>query len=559
MRSVYRLAVPFFILCSALSGCGDDPSGHVTPSPSTRTGGTGGAGGDNELGGSGVPPEQELAGDIVFSVPSGTFEGQLVVEISTALTGAEIHYTTDGQLPTASSPLYSGPVQLTSTSQLRAQAVVSGVASGLPGTAIYVARSFDVALDLPIVILDAYGAGEPGRDSIDAAFLAIEPVAGTASLSSAPSVATRAGFHLRGQSTATFEKTPYRVELRGNDDDDLDWPLLGMPSESDWALRGPFADKALIRDAFFYGLGRDMGLSAPRFAFCELYRNVSARPLSAEDYMGVYLIVETIKNQKDRLNLKQLKSGDTSLPEITGGYILNFDWLAAEEPMVQCIGDTRTCFSDLEVIDPSPLGPEQEAWITDYVQTFHDTLNSASFADPAAGYQAYIEPESFVDHLIINELGREMDSYIRSTYFHKDRDGKLVAGPLWDYNLVFGVGGFFENAQTAGWQYQQQREPVNTDWYLRLMDDPAFVARVVARWQQLRQGLFSDAQLDARISSLAAPLVNGAARNFARWPNLSASQIAMFRTPNEPTWEGQVQFVRSWLSERVAWLDTQWR
>ncbi len=509
-----------------------------------------------------LSPEQVLTGDIVFSVPSGTFMGELSVEITSGVAGSEIRYTTDGQPPTATSSPYAGPIALTATTQLRAQSFTGGSPTGRPGIAVYVARSFDVSVDLPIVVLDSYGSGDldpQNREYVDAAFLAIEPTAGVASLADPPAVATPAGFHVRGQSTAMFEKTPYRVELRSADGEDLDWPLLGMPSESDWALRGPFADKALIRDAFFYGLGRDLGLAAPRFAYCELYRNTSARPVSEEDYMGVYMMVETIKNQKNRLDLKQLEEEDTTLPKITGGYIFKFEWQAAEEPKLECSGDVSTCWNDLEVVDPLPIVPEQEAWITQYVQEFHDVLHSDAFADPTSGYAAYIEPDSFVDHLIINELGREMDAYIRSTYFYKDRDTKIIAGPLWDYNLVLGIGGFFENTEAAGWQYEQQRTPVNTDWYLRLTQDPAFLQRVGARWRELRQGLLSDANLDARITELASPLINAATRNFERWPNLASPQVAMFVTPTEPTWEGQVQFVRDWLRDRVTWLDSQWQ
>ena len=73
-------------------------------------------------------------------------------------------------------------------------------------------------------------------------------------------MATRAGFKLRGQSSASFEKTPYRLEFWDNAGDDADYPVLGMPADSDWVLRGPFTDKALIREAFIYDLGREMGL-----------------------------------------------------------------------------------------------------------------------------------------------------------------------------------------------------------------------------------------------------------------------------------------------------------
>ncbi len=128
-----------------------------------------------------------------------------------------------------------------------------------------------------------------------------------------------------GHSSATFEKTPYRVEFWDNDNDDADHPVLGMPADSDWVLRGPFTDKSLIREAFVHDLGRETGLRAPRYAFAELCLNTDAGPAGAGDYMGVYMIVETIKNSKDRLDLEQLDEDDRGQPPISG-WTVNRAW-----------------------------------------------------------------------------------------------------------------------------------------------------------------------------------------------------------------------------------------
>jgi hypothetical protein len=194
------------------------------------------------------------------------------------------------------------------------------------------------------------------------------------------------------------------------------------------------------------------------------------------------------------------------------------------------------------------------------VQTFHDALHGATFADPATGYPAYSDPASFADQLIIHELTRNMDAYVRSQYFYKEREGKIVAGPLWDYDLTMDVGGFFKNRDIQGWQYMENavRNGVNNDWFQKLMTDPAFTARVAARWKQLRQGLLSDAQVDARINALTAGLANAAARNFQRWNILTSAMVGPFVTPTQSTWQAQVDNMRTWLKARMAWLDTQW-
>src|SRR5690606_20619071 len=215
-----------------------------------------------------------------------------------------------------------------------------------------------------------------------------------------------------------------------------------------------------------------------------------------------------------------------------------------------------TCWNYLEVVDPSPLQPEQRDWLRNHIQEFHDVLRAPDFADPDTGYRAYIDVDSFVDQLIINELSRDMDAYVRSAYFYKDRDSKIFAGPLWDYDLTFGVGGFFQNDQIAGWQYQQVRQPLANDWFNQLMRDPAFVEQVRSRWQELRRGLLSDTALQDRIDALTRPLTNAAQRNFQRWPNLTAPFVGFFITPTAPTWQGQVQYMQDWMLRRAAWLDS---
>ena len=98
------------------------------------------------------------------------------MSLSTTISGAQFRYTTDGRLPTAQSPLYAGtPLRFTRTTQLRAQAFVGQTASGAPGTAMYVAQNVATAHDLPVVVLDSYGAGKPAREYLDATAMIFEP------------------------------------------------------------------------------------------------------------------------------------------------------------------------------------------------------------------------------------------------------------------------------------------------------------------------------------------------------------------------------------------------
>ena len=73
----------------------------------------------------------------VFSPAGGTYTGNQSVTISSSTTGAAIHYTTDGSLPTASSTLYSGPIAVTGTTTISAMAMKSGMTDSTVATATY--------------------------------------------------------------------------------------------------------------------------------------------------------------------------------------------------------------------------------------------------------------------------------------------------------------------------------------------------------------------------------------------------------------------------------------
>jgi CotH kinase protein/Chitobiase/beta-hexosaminidase C-terminal domain len=516
---------------------------------------------------------------VSISQPSQTFEGMLRVELVTDVASAQVRFTTDGSIPSATSTLYDGmALELAETTQLRAQAFVEGQAQGSAVTALFIERSFDPESNLPLLVLDGYGAGTPpdNQNYRDVAFMAFEPSAGRTTLSQLPRVASRAGWHLRGQSSASFEQTPYRLELWDEHNEDAEYPVLGMPAEADWALIGPYVDRSLIRNALSYDLGTAMGLQGPRYAFAEVYINPDGGPLGPEHYEGIYMLTETIKNDKNRLNLQQLQADESTLPELSGGYIFKFDWAAVEAgaPTLTCSGSTPismggglgggglggggfggggaqtpgTCWGDLEVVDPKDINAEQSAWLTDYLQRFHDSLHT----DPPTNYGEFINLDSFVDTFLLNEFTRNMDAFVRSLYFYKDRDGALTAGPLWDFNLTFACGGSFGNTETTGWQFQQRMG--SNDWFHRLATDPAFMDTVATRWKKLRKGPFATSEIDARIDALQAQIGAAVSRDFERWPPATL-RTSFFTFPEGETWDEQVQAIRDWMAARAEWLD----
>lgn len=426
--------------------------------------------------------------------------------------------------------------------------------------------------DLPILVVENFGAGAipaPGA-TFQAAWVfvfEVDETTGRSSLARGPDVSMRIGIRRRGQSSAGFPKAQYRVELWDENGEEIDYPLLGLPSESDWVFNGPYTDKALIRDPMAFALGRAMGLEAPRTRHFEMFLNTNGGTVTSSEYVGVYVLIESIKLSENRTDLKRLDATDSVEPDISGGYVMRF-----EPPGIANDGPRAIGWNSVEIVEPEEPTVAQRSWIGRYLTDFAATLgwvrsqaNNVGIPnnDPWTGYPAYIDVDSFVNLLVINELLREQDSYVRSDYMFKDRGGKLHKGPLWDYNLIAGTGCCFDNRNPRGWQYEQdynrggRDHGYEPDWFVPLLRCPDFRQAFVDRWSQLRaHGILETKQLFGLVDSLAGPLHESAVRNFVRWNNLGSSNVG-FPTPVSNTWPEQIDAIKAWLTQRLAWIDGQ--
>lgn len=340
----------------------------------------------------------------------------------------------------------------------------------------------------------------------------------------------------RGNSTWSMPKKPYRVRLTAGTE------LLGMPANRHWALLANYADKTLLRNDLVFDLGRRMGWSyVPRAQFVHLQLNGR--------YDGVYQLAEHIRVDAQRVNIPELRIGDTTATAITGGYLLEVDQLYGED---FCWNTPRAalpmCAKSPETLR-QPGWERQQAYITGYVRRFEDALYGPDFRDPDVGYAAYLDVPSAVDYLLLNELVKNVDGNMRrSTFLTKPRGGKLTFGPLWDYDITLGNANYDGGDATSGWQIRQ------APWFSRLWQDPVFVQRVKLRWQQIRN--------DGTLTEWRRGILTRwdymsveQRRNFARWPILGT-----WVWPNRVvtgSYDGEMVAMLEWVTARMNWLDEQ--
>ena len=351
------------------------------------------------------------------------------------------------------------------------------------------------------------------------------------------------GIELRGNSTQTFPKKSYALEMRDEVGNDLDFSLLGMPADNDWILLASYFDRTFIRDPLAHYISESAGEWTSHSRHCELVLN--------GNYMGIYLLMEKIKWVKSRLNISKLSSTDISNENVTGGYIYEVTGFTTLKTIPGDFGLHRV----IQYPKYDKITNEQLNYIEKYDTDFRNVMESANYEDFLNGYEKYINVNSFVNELIVQEVMRNSDAYGWSSYFHKDRNSKLNAGPVWDFDQASGNSSYNDGFKTTGWIFNTSPNFVPVFWK-KLFNEPRFQYRVKLKWQELRSNKLTTENINAYIDSCATLLNEAHVRNFTQWPTLGIfiwRETVGFETRD--TYEKEVAYLKTYMAERMAWID----
>jgi len=200
------------------------------------------------------------------------------------------------------------------------------------------------------------------------------------------------------------------------------------------------------------------------------------------------------------------------------------------------------------------ITPAQRAWLQRHLADFERALHGPDFKDPVKGYAAYIDTASFIDHHLIVELTKNIDGFRFSTFFQKDRGGKIKMEPIWDWNLSLGNANG-KQGHIAEYWYWPQLDDNQYSYYRRLFEDPDFGQRYVDRLAELRATVFSHTNLIARIDALTSELGGAVGRNFERWPILG--RHIWPNTFIGKTYNDEINYLKDFLRQRLDWIDRQ--
>lgn len=339
------------------------------------------------------------------------------------------------------------------------------------------------------------------------------------------------GIETRGSSSQALSKKPYGIDTLEEDGvEDKSVKLLGMAKENDWLLNSFAFDESMMRDFISYEMTRKMGQYAANLRYCEVILN--------GDYIGLYALSEKIKRDGDRVNIAKLSDDEDSLPQVTGGYLMQTDRTSDENP--------EAWYSNGAVyIHEKPSSDDITEIQSSYIESvFRDLDERATNANITNGYPAVIDVPAFVDYMLMAEIASNVDAYALSTYYHKDRGAKLRAGPVWDYNLTYGNDLFnwgYDRSFTDVWQFKYSNTGAN--FWEDLFNEPTFKCYLAKRFNEVTN---SGAPLNydyisALIDSTVALISEAVLRENERWNTI-------------PDFSGEISNMKNWMQERITWM-----
>lgn len=349
----------------------------------------------------------------------------------------------------------------------------------------------------------------------------------------------------RGNSSIYFSKKGYLLKLVDEEGNNVDEKMLAMAKDNEWVLNGPFLDKTLMRNYMAYNLaGMIMGY-APNVRFCELYLN--------DEYQGLYILCESISRSKNRVNISKY---DPRINEF--GYIVCLDDNEEDIKNISTFSEysyITESGSGLKIIYPSRsmINDEVKAYIESDFSEFERALYSYDFNDPKKGYKNYINVDSFVNYYIFQEFMEINDTGYRSTYLYKEKGGKIVMGPVWDYNNS--LNNYFTELDS------EKIQCADRVWYSQLLKDKDFVDRVVNRYKELRKTILNEEYLLNYIDSVREYLGEAINRNFDVWgfsfdsSKLSAKEKLYPESRNIVSYDEAIKQLKDEIVKRGRWLD----
>lgn len=434
---------------------------------------------------------------------------------------------------------------------------------------------------LPVVVLTQSGGGseswaEAGINvrSKDADWVETDKMAVYNADGSVDMKEASCGIRLRGNSTQKFPKKPFAMKLVSKAS------VLGMPKHKRWVLLANWMDRTMLRNSVAFEVAHQTGN-----AFVDGLgwnpHGYSVEVIMDGRHVGNYYLCEQIKIDGDRVDIKDciediIDDGNANPTMADCGYLLEFDDNYDEADKFRTGRGLPCMFKD----EVSKYSSDIYNQVKARIEAVEANLESGNFD---AAYSD-LDINSVIDYFFVQELTfNDEYKHPKSIYMYIDGEGKLTAGPVWDFDWQTFVnydqvqamnskyGGTYSCRNTNEWLYGKSRlaedplwpwedpDYINDQpymWYPLLFKDANFRARVQERWVVIYPQLLNVVD---KIDEFAAQNKVSEQYNSAMWPlvSLKNSVGSAFNGDEDMSFNEAIATMKQAYTDRLNWMNMQ--
>ena len=373
----------------------------------------------------------------------------------------------------------------------------------------------------------------------------------------------------RGNSTWGLSKKPYQFKLKEDAD------LFGFGKSKSWNLLADGYDETKLRNQIAFGLAEALEMDyTPEGQTVDVYCNGI--------YYGVYYLCEKVQVGENRVNIAdsgkntaavytdaELENLETVFSEdgtrkwtgsqveetdITGGYLFERE---LPERYEQEVSGFVTSQGDIYAIQSPKYATENQVnYIADKMQEFQDAVEEEDGINRETGkhYSDYIDVDSFVKKYLMEEVTKNYDGGVTSSFFYKPEDSvstRIFAGPVWDYDVAFGNCNLDEIASDPMGITMLNDHVLGTDVFARLYEKEEFYEQAVSLYR--RKVLpYLTYLLEEGIDTLSEKTKQAVKLDSIRWENLEN------RYQYYESYENDIEYLKYYIDARKKFLNDVW-
>lgn len=373
----------------------------------------------------------------------------------------------------------------------------------------------------------------------------------------------------RGNSTWGLSKKPYQIKLHEETD------FFGFGQADSWNLIANGYDQTKLRNQIATELATELGMDfVPEGQMIDLYIN--------HTYYGNYYLTEKIRVDEYSVDIKDMDTyvndaydtrelaklerlenedgtrkwvaTDISPDDISGGYLLERELAARFETQdsgfITAQGDCYTLQS------PAYASQSQVDYIADLMQEFQDAVMETDGIHPVTGrhYSEYIDMDSFAQKYLVEEISKNYDGGVTSSFFYKPDDSvseKIYAGPIWDYDVAFGNCNLDRIASNPIGITKLHNHVYGTEIFAQLYEQEDFYHNMVTMYQERALPYLNDL-LDYKLEEMVAQSRASVAMDRARW------ETPENRYQYYQEYDNSVKFLKHFIEQRRDFLNEVW-